>query len=146
VTVGLPLRALAAVPALVIGVWLALLLRDTQHLNHVADPAQVYAQLHTQSAYDDAMRETHSARTLNPDRMPDLVLANLLFLHNAPGDRAHALRLALGVGRAEPDDLFAWRRVLTYALAVHRGDVAAEARTRLRALDPIDTRAPGALP
>lgn len=143
---GIVARVVIGVIALVVVAWFAVLQRGALATKHATQPINFYGQLHTHAGLRRLEQDVDAAKTLDPDTAPDLILANILYARNEPGGRAHALRIAQSVVRREPENLLAWQRVLTYAIGLHRAGVAAEARTRLRHLDPIDTRAPGVLP
>lgn len=121
-------RALAALVAIVVAAWFALDVVQARDLNSASNEIARGSTLTAQQArHVDSLLDT--AGVLNPDKQVTLLRSTVDFER---GDRAAAVRLALGAARAEPEYAQAWLQLVH----VSTGYLAAVALQRIAKLAP----------
>jgi predicted Zn-dependent protease len=98
------LRVVGVVVAVIVCAWFALGIRQAHDANRATDILAGASPL-TSPQVHEAGSLLHRAGQLNPDRSVDLLRSQLALRQ---GDAARARAIALGVTRAEPENLDAW--------------------------------------
>jgi predicted Zn-dependent protease len=120
-------RLLLIAVALTAGAWLAVQERAAR-----ADDALTRLIFENKARSPEAERLLDRARTLNPDRRPDLLEA---VMRGRRGDLRGAVAILERVTRAEPENVEAWASLASAAARVDPA-LARRARARVRALSP----------
>ena len=133
-------RSVVAGVALLLAAWLAVGLRSTILEERGRD--QLTSGLTLRGAtqariVSRAARNLDRASWLNPDRIPRMYYAQSIVIL---GDKVRAEEVTREVIRAEPENLENWRTALGVGLALPDRGLQAEARRRIRELNPRTAR------
>ena len=120
-------RVALALVAVVVIAWLAVMERDTRVQSRALAES---GRPPISRAYSDF----RSARFLNPDTAPDVLLGLLDAVH---GQTSRGIARLEAVVRREPENLFAWGQLYKVAQG-HDQAVANRALVELARLDPLD--------
>jgi hypothetical protein len=131
-------RAVVVIAAIVVIGWLAVSYRDADKIENSAFVAAT--QSSTPAEIEAAVKDLRSAGTLNPARTDALAVEAALELRR--GRQMAAARVLEEMGRREPLAREPWF-LLAQILRTSDPRRAADARARLRRLDPLEARRQG---